>query len=35
MKMGCTQKENSKMWLYFIVEPDGQHIEILPAKDRD
>lgn len=35
MKMGCTQKENSKMGLYFIVEPDGQRIEILPAKDRD
>ncbi|MDY2788706.1 MAG: VOC family protein [Atopobium sp.] len=29
-EMGCIQKENPKMGLYFIVDPDGQRIEILP-----
>ena len=28
--MGCIQKENPAMGLYFIVDPDGQRIEILP-----
>ncbi|WP_077598658.1 VOC family protein [Olsenella urininfantis] len=30
-EMGCIQKENPKMGLYFIVDPDGQRIEILPG----
>ncbi len=29
--MGCIQKENPRMGLYFITDPDGQRIEILPA----
>ena len=29
-QMGCIQKENPAMGLYFIVDPDGQRIEILP-----
>jgi lactoylglutathione lyase len=29
-EMGCIQKENPAMGLYFIVDPDGQRIEILP-----
>ena len=31
-RMGCIQKENPKMGLYFIVDPDGQRIEILPEQ---
>lgn len=31
-RMGCIQKENPKMGLYFIVDPDGQRIEILPSR---
>lgn len=31
-KMGCIEKENPSMGLYFIVDPDGQRIEILPAR---
>ncbi|MCH4083431.1 MAG: VOC family protein [Olsenella sp.] len=30
-QMGCIQKENPAMGLYFITDPDGQRIEILPA----
>lgn len=30
--MGCIQKENPAMGLYFITDPDGQRIEILPEK---
>jgi lactoylglutathione lyase len=30
--MGCIVKENPKMGLYFIADPDGQWIEILPEK---
>ena len=30
--MGCIQRENPKMGLYFIVDPDGQRIEILPEQ---
>lgn len=29
-KMGCIEKENPAMGLYFITDPDGQRIEILP-----
>ena len=29
-QMGWIQKENPAMGLYFIVDPDGQRIEILP-----
>lgn len=32
-EMGCIQKENPAMGLYFILDPDGQRIEILPVKD--
>ena len=31
-RMGCIQRENPKMGLYFIVDPDGQRIEILPER---
>ena len=31
-RMGCIQMENPKMGLYFITDPDGQRIEILPEK---
>ena len=31
-QMGCIQKENPKMGLYFICDPDGQRIEILSAQ---
>ncbi len=31
-KMGCIIFENTRMNLYFIADPDGQWIEILPAK---
>lgn len=31
-KMGCIIFENPRMNLYFIADPDGQWIEILPAK---
>lgn len=31
-RMGCIQKENPAMGLYFITDPDGQRIEILPEK---
>ncbi|MBQ9157357.1 MAG: VOC family protein [Eubacterium sp.] len=29
-EMGCIVRENPKMGLYFITDPDGQWIEILP-----
>ena len=29
-RMGCIQYENEEMGLYFILDPDGQRIEILP-----
>lgn len=32
-KMGCIVRENTKMGLYFIADPDGQWIEILPIRD--
>ncbi len=31
-EMGCIVLENTKMGLYFIADPDGQWIEILPEK---
>lgn len=31
-KMGCIIFENPRMNLYFIADPEGQWIEILPAK---
>ena len=31
-KMGCICFENKKMGLYFIADPDGYWLEILPAK---
>ena len=31
-EMGCIQKENPAMGLYFICDPDGQRIEILPER---
>lgn len=31
-QMGCIEKENPKMGLYFITDPDGQRIEILPER---
>ena len=31
-KMGCIIRENPQMGLYFITDPDGQWIEIIPAK---
>ena len=31
-QMGCIVFENPRMHLYFIADPDGQWIEILPAK---
>jgi len=31
-EMGCIVKENPKMGLYFIADPDGCWIEILPEK---
>ena len=31
-EMGCIVKENPKMGLYFISDPDGCWIEILPEK---
>jgi lactoylglutathione lyase len=30
--MGCIVKENPRMGLYFIADPDGQWIEILPTR---
>lgn len=30
--MGCIIRENPRMGLYFIVDPEGQWIEILPAR---
>ena len=30
--IGCVQFENEAMGLYFITDPDGQRIEILPAR---
>ena len=30
-EMGCIVRENPRMGLYFITDPDGQWIEILPA----
>jgi lactoylglutathione lyase len=31
-EMGCVCYENEKMGLYFIADPDGYWIEVLPAK---
>lgn len=31
-KMGCIIRENPRMGLYFIADPDGQWIEIIPEK---
>jgi lactoylglutathione lyase len=31
-EMGCVCYENEEMGLYFIVDPDGYWVEILPAK---
>ncbi|ERL08793.1 lactoylglutathione lyase [Olsenella profusa DSM 13989] len=31
-EMGCIQRENPAMGLYFICDPDGQYIEILPER---
>ena len=31
-KMGCIIRENPRMGLYFIADPEGQWIEILPAR---
>ncbi len=31
-KMGCIIRENPRMGLYFIADPDGQWIEIIPAQ---
>jgi lactoylglutathione lyase len=30
--MGCIAFENHEMGLYFITDPDGQWIEVLPEK---
>lgn len=30
--MGCIIRENPRMGLYFIADPEGQWIEILPAR---
>lgn len=30
--MGCIVRENKEMGLYFIADPDGQWIEILPVR---
>ena len=32
-EMGCIVKENPRMGLYFIEDPDGSWIEILPVKN--
>lgn len=34
-KMGCICFENPKMGIYFIQDPDGYWIEIIPPKKRD
>ena len=34
-EMGCIIRENPRMGLYFIADPDDQWIEILPAGWRD
>lgn len=31
--MGCICYENQEMGLYFVADPDGYWIEVLPAKD--
>lgn len=31
-QMGCIAKENPAMGIYFITDPDGFYIEIIPAK---
>ena len=31
-QMGCIDYENTAMGLYFICDPEGQRIEILPEK---
>ncbi|MGI6535647.1 MAG: VOC family protein [Eggerthellaceae bacterium] len=31
-KMGCILRDNPALGIYFITDPDGQLIEILPAK---
>ncbi|MEE1159512.1 MAG: VOC family protein, partial [Atopobiaceae bacterium] len=31
-RMGCIVRENPRMGLYFIADPDGQWIEILPTR---
>ena len=33
-KMGCICYENPKMGIYFIQDPDGYWIEIIPKKER-
>ncbi len=33
-KMGCIIRENPAMGLYFIADPEGQWIEILPREER-
>ncbi|MDD6397366.1 MAG: VOC family protein [Selenomonadaceae bacterium] len=32
-KMGCICYENPKMGIYFIKDPDGYWLEVLPARD--
>ncbi|AEV29285.1 lactoylglutathione lyase-like lyase [Sphaerochaeta pleomorpha str. Grapes] len=32
-KMGCICYENEKMGIYFISDPDGYWLEIIPARD--
>ena len=32
-KMGCTCYENPKMGIYFIKDPDGYWLEVLPTRD--
>ena len=33
-EMGCVCYENASMGLYFIIDPDGYWIEVLPEKNR-
>jgi lactoylglutathione lyase len=33
-KMGCIAMENPEMGIYFITDPDGYWLEILPSKER-
>lgn len=32
-EMGCVCFENADMGIYFIVDPDGYWVEVIPAKD--